>query len=96
MLQKPTMIDRVSLALPALLLCFGAAAAQQAAQPSAAPALQLDLPAPADTGKPRAFNPHLDPAPPPGCAVALNCRLRVIGEVQHNGAVELNATLFKW
>jgi hypothetical protein len=58
--------------------------------------LQLSPSPPADTGKARFFDPPVEPQPPSGCAVAFDCRLRVIGAVQHNGAVELNAALFKW
>ena len=58
--------------------------------------LPLDLPPPADTGKPRFFVPPPASPPPGGCAVAFDCRVRVIGTVQRNGAVELNATMLKW
>jgi hypothetical protein len=67
--------------------------AQQAGPTGRFP-LPLDPLRPADTGKPRI----LTPAPPldtAGCA-PLDCRLRVIGTVQHNGAVELNAVAFRW
>ena len=57
--------------------------------------LPLDLSPPADTGKPRLFVPP--PAPPQaGCAAAFDCRLRVIGAMRRNGAVELNASILKW
>ena len=56
----------------------------------------LDLPAPADTAKPRFFVlPPVTP-PPEGCAAAFDCRVRVIGAIQHDGAVELNTTILKW
>jgi hypothetical protein len=74
----------------------GSPAVAQQAQPSAGFPLELGVPPPADTGKPRFFAPPVELSPPPGCAAALDCRLRVIGAVQHNGAVELNAALFKW
>jgi hypothetical protein len=71
---------------------------QQPSQPPGSPSarpLDLTLPPPADTGKGRPYAPSLDPAPASGCAV-IDCRLRIIGAVQHNGAVELNGALFKW
>jgi hypothetical protein len=82
----------------AVVLWVLPAAAQHAGQ--AAPALGdqplvLDLAPPADTGKPRYFAPH-DLPPSPGCAAVLDCRLKVIGALQHNGAVEVNGALFKW
>ena len=79
-------------ALLSLSLVATSALAQQAAPTEGFP-LPLDPLRPADTGKPRILTP------PPlvesrGCA-ALDCRVRVIGTVQHNGAVELNATAFR-
>jgi len=71
----------------------GATLAQQVA-PSARP-LVLDLPPPADTGTPRFFAPR-DLPPSANCVAVLDCRVKVIGEVQHNGAVELNGALLKW
>jgi hypothetical protein len=57
---------------------------------------RLDLPPPADTAKPRFFVlPPVTP-PPVGCAAAFDCRVRVIGAIQHDGAVMLNTTIFKW
>jgi hypothetical protein len=90
-----TMIGRWCLAFAMLAVCAGGVAAQQAS-PASQSGLPLDLTSPADTGKPRAFAPSLDTAPAPGCEALLDCRLRVIGAVRHDGAVELNATLFKW
>jgi len=58
--------------------------------------LPLGLPMPADTGKPRFFVPPPVTPPPSGCAASFDCRVKVIGAVQHNGAVELNATVLKW
>jgi hypothetical protein len=87
------------LAVVTLPLCAGPAAAQSASREVASVAgspLSLDLPPPADTGKPRAFVlPPVMP-PPAGCTAAFDCRVRVIGTVQHDGAVELNATALKW
>jgi hypothetical protein len=87
-----------SLASAPLVLWVGLAWAQQATQPAPRPAnqpLTLDLPPPADTGKARYFAPP-DLPPSLGCAAVLDCRLRVIGALQHNGAVELNGALLKW
>jgi hypothetical protein len=95
MMWAMTMIGRRCLAVATLTVCAGGIAAQQAAPPVQL-TLPLDLTPPADTGKPRAFAPSLDTAPAPGCEAVLDCRLRVIGAVRRDGAVELNATLFKW
>ncbi|HXP06556.1 MAG TPA: hypothetical protein VN808_20750 [Stellaceae bacterium] len=85
------------LAAAVLALWAPPAGAQQVAPPAPSPnhPLILDLSPPADSGKPRYFAPH-DLPPSPGCATVLNCRLKVIGALQHNGAVELNGALFKW
>jgi len=58
--------------------------------------LPLDPAPPADTGKPHLFVPLPDAAPPTGCAAAFDCGIRVIGAIQHNGAVEFNARILKW
>jgi hypothetical protein len=58
--------------------------------------LPLGLPAPADTGKPRMFVPPPIAAPDASCAAVLDCRLRVIGAIRRNGAVELNTSVLKW
>jgi hypothetical protein len=58
--------------------------------------LPLDLPAPADTGKPHFFVLPVVTPPPAGCAAAFDCRIRLLGAVQHNGAVELNTTVLRW
>jgi len=58
--------------------------------------LPLGLPAPADTGKPSLFVPPPVTPPPAGCAAAFDCRVRVIGAIQRNGAVELNTSVLKW
>jgi|SRR5215469_11389282 len=84
---------------PASLLCAAPALAQSAAHEPAATTgfpLSIDPGLAAEAGKPRPF--VVAPAPPlaTGCAAALDCRLRVIGAVQHNGAVELNAAVLKW
>jgi hypothetical protein len=58
--------------------------------------LPLDLPPAADTGKPHFFVAPSVMPPPSGCAVSFDCRVRVIGAIERNGAVELNATALKW
>jgi hypothetical protein len=72
--------------------------AQQAAQLALGTSSQpfvLDPSAAADAGKARYFiAPDLPPSP--NCVAMLDCRLKVIGAVQHNGAVEVNGALFKW
>ena len=57
--------------------------------------LPLDPPS-AATGTPQFYVPPPVVPPPAGCAAAFDCRVQVLGAIQHNGAVELNATLFKW
>ena len=87
-----------SLASVMLVLGVVPAWAQQAIQAAPTPGNQplvLDLTPPADTGKPRYFAPQ-DPPPSPGCAALLDCRVKVIGALQHNGAVEFNGALLKW
>jgi len=58
--------------------------------------LPLGLPAPADTGKPNLFVPPPMTPPLGDCAAAFDCRVRVIGAIQRNGAVELNTSVLKW
>jgi hypothetical protein len=72
------------------------AAREPAGSPPAGFPLSIDPGLAAEAGKPRPF--LIAPVAPPatGCDAALDCRLRVIGAVQHNGAVELNAAVFKW
>lgn len=86
------------LAAVALVLWTPSAGAQQAT-PAASPAgnqpLVFDLPPAADAGKSRYFAPRDLPLSS-GCAALLDCRLKVIGAIQHNGAVELNGAVFKW
>jgi len=82
-----------------LLFDAGAAIAQPASSDMVAAEgfpLPLSLPPPADVGKPRFFvSPAVTP-PPSGCAASFDCRVRVIGAIQHNGAVELSATALRW
>jgi hypothetical protein len=82
------------------MLAWEPAAAQESPPPAVSPGLPniapLALPRPADTGKPIVFAPPLEAVPSSACAAVLGCRLRLNGVVQKNGAVELNATVFKW
>lgn len=94
-----SMIRLVLMVAVALAPSGGAATAQSAASDMMAidgfPA-PLDLPPPADTAKPRFFVlPPVTP-PPVGCAAAFDCRVRVTGAIQHDGAVVLNTTILKW
>jgi|HubBroStandDraft_1064217.scaffolds.fasta_scaffold297164_2 hypothetical protein len=82
----------------------GPAAAQQAtkAPDFSAPfdGTVLPLPPPADTGKAVIFTPPLyaveEAQRPPGCTDPADCRLRIVGGIHKNGAVELNGTLLRW
>jgi hypothetical protein len=82
-----------------LMLRAGVAMAQPAPSDMVAAdgfPLPFNLPPPADTGKPRFFVSPPEAPPPSGCSASLDCRVRVIGEIQRNGAVELNATALRW
>lgn len=86
--------------LSAVAFAFWAASAgaQQAARAASASGdqpLVFDLPPDAEAGKPRYFAPRDLPLSS-SCAALLDCRLKVIGAIQHNGAVELNGAVFKW
>ena len=85
---------------PLMLTAQGMPAAAQAVSDNIAAAegfpLPLGLPSPADTGKPSLFVPPPLPPPPTGCAAAFDCRIRVIGAIQRDGAVELNTSILKW
>jgi len=70
------------------------AAAQQASVP-------LDLlPHPTDAGKPLIYDPQFaaqaDKDLRFGCTPGLQCRLRLLGVIQNNGAVELRTTVHRW
>jgi hypothetical protein len=97
MLRMTAVVGGYGAALAMLAVCGAPALAQQPQPPPAAGfTLPLGEPLPADSGKPR-FSPTLaDPLPASNCAVLLDCRLRAVGAVQRNGAVTLDATLFKW
>ena len=80
MMWAMTMIGRRCLAVATLIVCAGGIAAQQAAPPVQL-TLPLDLTPPADTGKPHEGECLASELP---------------GRDARDGAVELNATLFKW
>jgi hypothetical protein len=72
------------------------ATAQQAGGGGPAP---LILPSfPTDAGKPQIYgSPFIAKSDDDkGCAPGFSCRLRLLGVIQNNGAVELRATAFTW
>ena len=72
------------------------ATAQQAVGGGPAP---LTLPPyPTDAGKPVIFSPQFiaKSDEDKGCAPGFSCRLRLLGVIQNNGALELRATAFTW
>jgi hypothetical protein len=72
------------------------ATAQQAVGGVPAP---LTLPPyPTDAGKPVIFSPQFiaKSDEDKGCAPGFSCRLRLLGVIQNNGALELRATAFTW
>jgi hypothetical protein len=82
----------------ALVLC-GEPAMAQSSSGTATTAdgflLPFNPPSPT-TGTPQFYvHPPVTP-PPEGCAAAFDCRVQLLGAIQHNGAVELNATILKW
>jgi hypothetical protein len=72
------------------------AAAQQAA--GGGPAPLVLPPYPTDAGKPVIFGSGFiaKSDEDKGCAPGFSCRLRLLGVIQNNGAVELRATAFTW
>ena len=83
-------------ALVMVSMCSLPAVAQQAL--GGAPAL-FTLPLhPTDAGKPVIYDPEFAAKPDDekGCALVFSCRLRLLGVIQNNGAVELRATAFTW
>jgi hypothetical protein len=88
-------------ALLAAAACAVPAAAQQTVGGGPAP---LTLPLhPTEAGKPLIYDPQFvaksgdDKAGDDrGCAPGFSCRLRLLGVIQNNGAVELRATAFTW
>jgi hypothetical protein len=82
----------------ALGLCGGPATAQSSSNPATTTdGFPLPLnPPPFTTGTPQFYvHPQVTP-PPEGCAAAFDCRVQLLGAIQHNGAVELNAAILKW
>jgi len=81
----------------AVIAAFAAAMPVSAHQ---APAPWGFLPYPTDSGKPLIYDPQFlgktDSDQRSGCTAGLQCRLRLLGVIQNNGAVELRATAFKW
>jgi hypothetical protein len=72
------------------------ATAQQAGGGAPAP---LTLPSfPTDAGKPQIYGSQFiaKSYEDKGCAPGFSCRLRLLGVIQNNGAVELRATAFTW
>lgn len=84
----------VAAALAAAIAASSPAAAQRASTP------WLPLPRPADTGKPIIYDPQFTAKAEDdrirGCAPGLQCRFRLLGVIQNNGAVELRATALTW
>jgi hypothetical protein len=72
------------------------AAAQQAV--GGGPVLLTPPPYPTDAGKPLIYGPQFIARSDEdkGCAPGFSCRLRLLGVIQNNGAVELRATAFTW
>jgi hypothetical protein len=72
------------------------AAAQQAV--GGGSATLILPPHPTDAGKPVIYDPQFvaKSKDDGGCAAGLPCRLRLLGVIQNNGAVELRATAFTW
>ena len=72
------------------------AAAQQAV--SSAPMTLALPPHPTDTGKPVIYDPPFTAKSDDdtGCAPGFSCRLRLLGVIQNNGAVELRGTALTW
>jgi hypothetical protein len=87
-LEAATLVAAAIWALPA--------AAQQAT--GGGPATLSLPPHPTDTGKPVIYDPLFAAKSDDdtGCAPGFSCRLRLLGVIQNNGAVELRATAFTW
>jgi hypothetical protein len=81
---------------------FGIVAAIAATLPAAAQETPgwLSLPRPADSGKAIIYDPQIaaegEKDSRSGCTPGLQCRLRLLGVIQNNGAVELRGTAFTW
>jgi len=82
----------------ALLAAGVGSAAPLAAQQAPLPSLALRYPT--DSGKPMIFDPPTltkeENDRLSGCTPGLQCRFRLLGVIQNNGAVELRGTAFTW
>ena len=82
----------------ALLAAGVGLAAPSAAQQAPLPSLALRYPT--DSGKPMIFDPPTltkeENDRLSGCTPGLQCRFRLLGVIQNNGAVELRGTAFTW
>jgi hypothetical protein len=93
---------RLALALGLIAAPLPAAAQQTLPLPQERPAIAplMLLPRPTDAGKPIVYGPafaaEADRAWRLGCAPAPSCRVRLLGVIERNGAVALEATAFKW
>ena len=92
------MIQRWASAVVLMVAMAGSlpAAAQQAG--GGGPAT-LTLPSfPTDAGKPQIYGSQFiaKSDEDKGCAPGFSCRLRLLGVIQNNGAIELRATVFTW
>ena len=87
---------------PSAAALFAAAAfavPAAAQQPGGGGPVLLTLPPyPTDAGKPVIYSPQFiaKSDEDKGCAPGFSCRLRLLGVIQNNGAVELRATAFTW
>ena len=84
--------------MPAAVLAAAIGAAPAGAQQASTP--WLPLPRPADRGKAVIYSPEFlakeDYDRAHGCTPGLQCRFRLLGVIENNGAVELRATAFTW
>jgi hypothetical protein len=76
--------------------CALPATAQQTTE--SGPVLFALPPHPTDTGKPVIYDPQFVAKSDNDarCAAGSSCRLRLLGVIQNNGAVELRARAFTW
>ena len=88
---------------PAAAVLFAAMAAYgvPAAAEQAGGGVPMPLllpPHPTETGKPVIYDPQFvaKSDDDKNCAPGFSCRLRLLGVIQNNGAVELRATAFSW
>jgi len=82
------------------MLAAGASAVPARAQQAAGdgPATLTLPPHPTDAGKPVIYDPPFVAKSDAerDCSPGFSCRLRLLGVIQNNGAVELRATAFTW